>query len=118
MLTRRPDRDGARWELEESLRRLGCDQLDLHQAHGVTGHDLGAPRAHLAAVKRYDLDTVMFPLYPRVWADPVYRADAEALLSYCAERFEPMTDEDRESVIRITSEDELIFPLAEKLRRD
>ena len=35
-------------------------------------------------MKRYDLDTVMFPVYPKVWADPVYRADAEALLTYCA----------------------------------
>ena len=26
----------------------------------------------------------MFPIYPRVWADPVYRADAEALLAECA----------------------------------
>lgn len=215
--TQRADPDGVQAQLEESLRRLGCDQFDLYQAHavtdldeldrraeafevicaardsgltrfaGVTGHDLGAPRAHLEAVKRYDLDTVMFPLYPRVWADPVYRADAEALLAYCAENdigvqvikaiarepwgdtapthrswyrpqtddtliargvrfalstpgvhgfatvgdlellprvldaaeaFEPMTDEDRESVIRITTEDELIFPLSEKFRRE
>lgn len=105
----------ARAELERSLARLGCDYLDLYQAHGVTdlaeldrragafevivaareqgltrfagvtGHDLGAPKAHLEAVKRYDLDAVMFPIYPRVWADPVYRTDAEALLTYCTE---------------------------------
>lgn len=105
----------ARADLERSLDRFGIDQLDLYQCHavtdldeldrcaaafevilaardegltrfvGVTGHDLGAPRAHLEAVKRYDLDTVMFPLYPKVWADPVYRADAEALLAHCAE---------------------------------
>ena len=53
---------------------------------GVTGHDLGAPRAHLEAVRRYDLDTVMFPVYPRVWGDSAYRADAEALLEECAKR--------------------------------
>ena len=53
---------------------------------GVTGHDLGAPAAHLEALRRYDLDTVMFPVYPAVWADPVYRADAEALLGECAAR--------------------------------
>ncbi len=106
---------GAKTELDRSLQRFGCSYLDLYQAHGVTdldeldrraeafelivaareqgltrfagvtGHDLGAPKAHLEAVKRYDLDTVMFPIYPRVWADPVYRADAEALLSYCSE---------------------------------
>ena len=28
----------------------------------------------------------MFPVYPRVWADPVYRTDAEALLEECAAR--------------------------------
>jgi len=109
-------RDAARTRLEKTLRRLQVDHLDLYQAHGVTsideldrrgeafevileardegttrfvgvtGHDLGAPRAHLEAVRRYDLDTVMFPVYPGVWADPVYRADAEALLAECAER--------------------------------
>jgi hypothetical protein len=28
----------------------------------------------------------MLPVYPRVWADPVYRADAEVLLEECAAR--------------------------------
>ena len=32
---------------------------------GITGHDLGAPAAYLEALRRYDLDTVMFPVYPR-----------------------------------------------------
>ena len=114
--TRRKNADGVRAQLEESLTKLGCDQFDLYQSHGVTdsavlderaaafetmlaardeglirfvgvtGHDLGAPRAHLTALERYDLDTVMFPCYGRVWADPVYRADAEALLAECARR--------------------------------
>ena len=108
--------DGVRDQLETSLRKLGCAQFDLYQAHGVTdldvldervdaietmlrardegltrfvgitGHDLGAPRALLEALRRWDLDTVMFPVYPRVWADPKYRADAEALLEECAAR--------------------------------
>jgi aryl-alcohol dehydrogenase-like predicted oxidoreductase len=114
--TLRKSPDGVRDQLETSLRKLGCDQFDLYQAHGVTGidvldervgaietmlrardegltrfvgitgHDLGAPRAHLEALRRWDLDTVMFPVYARVWADPQYRADAEALLAECAER--------------------------------
>jgi predicted aldo/keto reductase-like oxidoreductase len=109
------ERDGSQRELERTMERFGTDQLDLYQAHaitdldeldraseafetitkardegltrfaGVTGHDLGAPKAHLEACKRYDLDTVMFPIYPRVWADPVYRADAQALLDHCIE---------------------------------
>jgi len=110
------ERDAAWQQLETTLARLQVDRLDLYQAHGVTsiedldrrdeafeailaardrgltrfvgitGHDLGAPKAHLEAVRRYDLDTVMFPLYPRVWADPTYRADAQALLDECAAR--------------------------------
>ena len=28
----------------------------------------------------------MFPVYPRLWADPQYRDDAEALLATCIER--------------------------------
>jgi aryl-alcohol dehydrogenase-like predicted oxidoreductase len=114
--TMRKAPDGVRDQLETSLRKLGCDHFDLYQAHavtgldvleeridaietmlrardegltrfvGVTGHDLGAPAAHLEALRRWDLDTVMFPVYPRVWADPQYRADAEALLAECAAR--------------------------------
>ena len=110
------ERDRAQERLDKTLTRLQIDQLDLYQAHGVTsideldrraeafevildareqgltrfigitGHDLGAPRAHLEAIRRYDVDTVMLPVYPRVWADPVYRADAEVLLEECAAR--------------------------------
>jgi aryl-alcohol dehydrogenase-like predicted oxidoreductase len=53
---------------------------------GTTGHDLGTPTAQAEAVRRYDLDTVMFPVNPRLWGDPAYRRDAEALLDLCAER--------------------------------
>ena len=114
--TGRKNPDGVRAQLEESLRRLGSDAFDLYQLHGVTslddlesrrdaaeailraraeglcrwvgitGHDLGAPAAHAEAVRRYDLDTVMFPVNPRFWAEPAYRRDAEALLALCADR--------------------------------
>lgn len=111
--TQRRNPGGARVQLEETLRLLGTDRLDLYQLHavtsvdelaqrddvmamilqarrdglvrfvGITGHDLGAPRAHLEAIRRWDVDTVMVPVYPRVWADPAYRSDAEALLAAC-----------------------------------
>ena len=114
--TAETQRDWARTRLQRTLDRLQVDHLDLYQAHGVTslevldqraeafevileardqgltrfvgvtGHDLGAPRAHLEAVRRYDLDTVMFPVYPRVMADPDYRADVETLLAECIDR--------------------------------
>ncbi len=113
--TLRHDPDGVRAQLEESLARLHCDAFDLYQLHavtdlaeldaragavaailaardegltrwvGITGHEPTAPAAHLEALRRYDLDTVMFPVYARLWADPEYRRDAEELLAYAAE---------------------------------
>jgi len=108
--------DGVRAQLEESLARLGVERFDLYQAHGVTdvatldaraaaidalfrardqglarfvgitGHDLTAPRTFVEALRRYDFDTVMFPVNPQLWADRDYRDDAEALLRLCADR--------------------------------
>lgn len=113
--TLRHSRDGTRAQLEHSLRVLGCDQFDLYQLHavtdvqelearsgavqtllaardeglcrwiGITGHELSAPAAHLEALRRYDLDTVMFPVNPQLWSDPDYRRDAEALLEHTEE---------------------------------
>lgn len=114
--TLRHNPDGVRAQLEASLTTLGTDQLDLYQLHavttvaeldaradalaaierardeglvrsvGITGHDMTAPATFLEALRRHDLDTVMFPVYPRLWADPSYRADAEALLELCIAR--------------------------------
>lgn len=114
--TLRSNPDGVRAQLEESLTILGCDRFDLYQLHavtgldvleqrsgaaeailrarkegltrfvGITGHNVGTPVAQMEALRRWDLDTVMFPVSPRMWADPAYRADAEALLALAAER--------------------------------
>jgi aryl-alcohol dehydrogenase-like predicted oxidoreductase len=114
--TQRRDPGGVRAHLEESLLVLRCDRFDLYQMHavtdmaeldaragaveallqardeglcrwvGITGHDLTAPATHAEALRRYDLDTVMFPVNPRLWADPTYRRDAEALLEEAAGR--------------------------------
>jgi aryl-alcohol dehydrogenase-like predicted oxidoreductase len=53
---------------------------------GITGHTHDAPRTHLEALRRFDFDTVMFPLNFVLWADPAYRRDAEALLEACQAR--------------------------------
>jgi aryl-alcohol dehydrogenase-like predicted oxidoreductase len=114
--TTRRNAGGVRAQLEESLTKLRTDRFDLYQMHavtgldvleervdaageilrardegliafaGITGHDLGAPKAFSEALRRWDLDTVMFPVNARMWADPDYRADAEALLETCIER--------------------------------
>ncbi|HET8576432.1 MAG TPA: aldo/keto reductase [Methylomirabilota bacterium] len=53
---------------------------------GITGHSHDAPRTHLEALRRFDFDTVMFPLNFVLWAIPEYRRDAETLLAACQER--------------------------------
>jgi len=113
--TLRHHSEGVRAQFEESLELLHCDRFDLYQLHavtdlaeldaragavgavlaardeglcrwvGITGHGLGAPAAHLEALRRYDLDTVMFPVNPQLWSDPAYRRDAEALLRHTGE---------------------------------
>jgi aryl-alcohol dehydrogenase-like predicted oxidoreductase len=114
--TLRKNPDGVRAQLEESLSKLHCDSFDLYQLHavtdlteldaragaaeavlrareeglcrfvGITGHNLTAPEAHLEALRRYDLDTVMFPVNPKLWADVAYRRAAEALIEEAASR--------------------------------
>jgi aryl-alcohol dehydrogenase-like predicted oxidoreductase len=114
--TLRRDADGVRAQLEESLDLLGCEYFDLYQLHavidvdeldarraavevilaardegqcrfaGITGHGLDTPAAQLEALRRYDLDTVMFPVNPQLWSDLSYRRDAEALLELAEAR--------------------------------
>ena len=102
--------DDVRRHLERTLTRLGIDSVDGYQLHavtdvaeldaradavramfeardeglcrwvGITGHNVTTPAAQREALLRYDLDTVMFPVYPRLWADEDYRRDAEAVL--------------------------------------
>jgi aryl-alcohol dehydrogenase-like predicted oxidoreductase len=114
--TTRRNRDGVRAQMGESLRRLQTDRFDLYQMHavtslavlderaeafdaicsardeglcrfvGITGHDLDVPRTFLEALRRWDLDTVMFPVYPGLWARSDYREAAEELLGVCADR--------------------------------
>jgi hypothetical protein len=44
------------------------------------------PTVFLEALRRFDLDTVMFPVYPALWGQTAYREPAETLLALCAER--------------------------------
>lgn len=53
---------------------------------GITGHTHDAPATHLEALRRFDFDTVMFPINFVLWSLPDYRRDAQALLAACAER--------------------------------
>ncbi len=114
--TLRANPDGVTAQFDNTRRLLHAEVLDLYQAHGVTtleeldrrsdalerilelraaghtrfagitGHDLEVPRVHLEALRRFDLDTVMFPVYPALWARAEYREAAEELLATCAQR--------------------------------
>ena len=53
---------------------------------GITGHGPEVPGTILEALKRFDFDTVMFPLNPAAARDPEYRRISEALLAECEER--------------------------------
>lgn len=53
---------------------------------GITGHGMQAPAIFIEALNRFDFDTVMFPIHPRLYADPTYRRDAERLLDLCQQR--------------------------------
>ena len=53
---------------------------------GITGHGPEAPRVHLEALRRFDFDTVMFPVSAAIWRNGEYRRDTEALMAEAAAR--------------------------------
>ena len=50
---------------------------------GITGHGPTVPETHIEAIKRFDFDTVMFPVNATMYANTDYRKDAEELISIC-----------------------------------
>ena len=53
---------------------------------GITGHGPDAPRVHMEALRRFDFDTVMFPLNATLYRNAEYREHAEKLLSAANQR--------------------------------
>ena len=53
---------------------------------GITGHGPDAPRVHIEALRRFDFDTVMFPLNATLYRNAEYREAAEELLAVANER--------------------------------
>jgi len=48
-------------------------------AIGITGHGMRAPATHLEALRRFPFETVLTPCNYRLWSEPAYRRDLEAL---------------------------------------
>ncbi len=53
---------------------------------GITGHGVESPAVFLEALRRFDFDTVLFPINFIQYANPVYRSNAEELLRVCSEK--------------------------------
>lgn len=53
---------------------------------GITSHGMQAPAVHMAALERFDFDSVLFPLNFKLWSDESYRRNGMALLRMAAER--------------------------------
>lgn len=50
---------------------------------GITGHGVNAPQIYLEALRRFDFDSVLFPLNFVQMANPEYRKHAEELIATC-----------------------------------
>src|SRR5512140_742619 len=53
---------------------------------GITGHGWESPLIFQEALRRFDFDSILFPLNFIQYADPVFRRNAEALIRLCKER--------------------------------
>ena len=53
---------------------------------GITGHGLDAPAIFVEALRRFDFDSVLFPINFVLYANPAYRRDVEELLRQCHAR--------------------------------
>lgn len=65
---------------------LDAKRQGLLRSIGITGHGHQAPAVFAEALRRFQFDTVMFPLNPVLYANPAYRREAQALLALCREQ--------------------------------
>jgi aryl-alcohol dehydrogenase-like predicted oxidoreductase len=65
---------------------LEARQQGLLRFIGITGHGVDTPAIFREALRRFDFDSVLFPLNFVQYANPYYRENAEALLAECEQR--------------------------------
>jgi len=61
-------------------------EAGLTRSIGITGHGVGAPALFLEAIRRFDFDTVLFPLNFIQYGDSSFRSNAEELIRQCREK--------------------------------
>lgn len=69
---------GGALEAFEQARREG-----LTRYLGITGHGIDSPKIYLEALRRFDFDTILFPLNFVQMAIPEFRKNAEELIATC-----------------------------------
>jgi len=55
----------------------------LTRSIGITGHGVDSPAVFIEALRRFDFDSVLFPLNFVQYANPTYRQNSEELLRQC-----------------------------------
>lgn len=74
-------RSGGALEAAIEARKQG-----LTRYIGITGHGKDAPAIYLEALKRFDFDTILFPLNFVQFSQSEYRRDAETLIETCRKK--------------------------------
>jgi aryl-alcohol dehydrogenase-like predicted oxidoreductase len=62
---------------------LEAQRAGLTKFIGITGHGVNAPAIYLEALRRFDFDSILFPLNFVQMANPEYRKNAETLIAEC-----------------------------------
>ena len=77
-------------ELDEATRRGGALEAAIEARDagltryiGITGHGVDSPAVFIEALRRFDFDSVLFPLNFVQYANPTYRRHSEELLRQC-----------------------------------
>ena len=77
-------------ELDEAMRSGGAldaireaRDAGLTRFIGITGHGVDSPAIFLEALKRFDFDSILFPLNFIQYANPVFRQNTEELIRQC-----------------------------------
>ncbi len=77
-------------ELDEATRPgsaleavIEAREAGLTRYIGITGHGVDSPAVFIEALRRFDFDSVLFPLNFVQYADPTFRQNSEELLRQC-----------------------------------
>ncbi len=80
-------------ELDQAMMKGGvmdtlvkAKEQGLTKYLGITGHGLESPKIFMEAIRRFDFDSILFPVNYALYARPDYREGAGELLAACKER--------------------------------